>query len=285
MIPDVFCFSCSVLWILFVQWTFSISAARQRETLYVCVLCEDRGGWCSQKEFALASLLLLCECQRPNRSLLRIQHPWVTASFLLWSPWEQESVFPSKLSGAVHHIKRRCHESAWSSTGNPTIAELTAYKAVRRGFNGLWFPTWPSWLRYLKSVKWLMFVFCLNSEPTCICSMHTRASNSCKSAVHNRLFVTFTVVQQFNSSAGNSRITETEAVQLENINCTHDGGTLPYTPQWCHLLQRFRLTHSLTPVTRGSTGKEDTYSGILRVETIAKMHRHTHTNTHRQIEC
>lgn len=57
----------------------------------------------------------------------------------------------------------RCHESASRSTGSLTIAELTAYKAVCRSFNGLWFPTWPSWPRYLKSVKWPVFVFCLNS--------------------------------------------------------------------------------------------------------------------------
>lgn len=128
---------------------------------------------CSPKEVDPVSLLLHCECPGPGRSLLRTQHPWMTASFLLWSPWEQESVFPSKLSGALHHIKHRCHESASSSTGNLTIAELTAYKAACRSFNGLWFPTWPSWLKYLKSVKWLMFVFCLNSEPTCVHSMHT----------------------------------------------------------------------------------------------------------------
>lgn len=34
------------------------------------------------------------------------------------------------------HIKRRCHESASSSTGSLTIAELTAYKAVHMSFNG-----------------------------------------------------------------------------------------------------------------------------------------------------
>ena len=50
-----------------------------------------------------------------------------------------------------------------------------------------------------------------------------------QTANHN--FVVFSIVQQSNSSACNRGITETEAVQLENINSTNGGGTLPYTPQ------------------------------------------------------
>lgn len=88
-------------------------------------------GWCSQKEGDPVPLVLLCECQGAKPSL-RTQPSWVTASFLLWSPWEQESVFPSKLREALHHIKQRCRESACSAAGNLTKAELTAYKAVCR---------------------------------------------------------------------------------------------------------------------------------------------------------
>lgn len=89
--------------------------------------------------------------------------PWVTASFLLWLPWEQQSVFPSKLSGALHHIKQYCHESVPRSTGSLTIAELTAYGAACRRFKAMWFLIWPSWLRYFRLVKRCVFAFCINS--------------------------------------------------------------------------------------------------------------------------
>lgn len=89
--------------------------------------------------------------------------PWVTASFLLWLPWEHQSVFPSKLSGALHHIKQHCHESVPSSTGSLTIAELTAYGAAYRRFKAMWFLIWPSWLRYFRLVKRCVFAFCINS--------------------------------------------------------------------------------------------------------------------------
>lgn len=97
-----------------------------------------------------------CAASARGRAVVLARAPaplWVTASFLLWSPWKQESVFPSKLSGAPHHIKRRCHDSDCSSTGSLTIAELTAYKAVCRSFNGLRFPIWPSWLRRQRSLS------------------------------------------------------------------------------------------------------------------------------------
>lgn len=99
----------------------------------------------------------------PSCSLNARGLPWVTASFLLWLPWEQQSVFPSKLSGALHHIKQHCHESVPRSTGSLTIAELTAYSAACRRFNAMWFPIWPSWLRYFQLVQRCVFVFCINS--------------------------------------------------------------------------------------------------------------------------
>lgn len=161
----VFFFSFSVLWIFFffqyTQWSFSISAASLRdERLCMCA--------CSVGSSSARTRLTLCPpccsvsargqavvCRKPST-------PWVTASFLLWSPWERESVFPSKLSGALHHIKHRCHDSASSSTGNLTIAELTAYKAVCRSFNRLWFATWPTWLVFEVS-KMAYVCFLLNS--------------------------------------------------------------------------------------------------------------------------
>lgn len=94
------------------------------------------------------SAVLFPECRRP--AMPRALPLWVTASFLLWSPWEQQRVFPSKLGGAVHHIKQHCHESVSSATGSLTIAERTAYAAACRSFNGPWFPIWPSWLRYFQ---------------------------------------------------------------------------------------------------------------------------------------
>ena len=140
------------------QWTFFIPAARHRKTLY-----EKREGRAARKSLTLCPSCCSVIARGQTVVCWELQRPWVTASFLLWSPWERESVFPSKLSEALYHIKHGSHESASSATGNLTIAELTAYKAVCRSFNGLRFPTWPSWLRYLKSVKRLVFVFCLNS--------------------------------------------------------------------------------------------------------------------------
>ena len=148
----------------------------------------------------------------------------MAASFLLWLPWEQKSVFPSKPSAAPHHIKYCCHESASSSTGSLTIAKLTAYKAACSTFNGLWFRTWPGWLKYFKSVNLLMFVLCLNSYPTCIYNTHTHI----KLPTSVSSFVLFGRVK---SSAGNGGIIVTEAPQLEYINSTNGGSILPRTPQ------------------------------------------------------
>lgn len=85
----------------------------------------------------------------------------VTASFMLWFPWEQGSIFPSRRSRAPHHIKYCSHESGSRSTGSLTLAELTAYMAVcTGGVNGLWFPIWPSWVIYLMFVN---LAFCPNT--------------------------------------------------------------------------------------------------------------------------
>lgn len=162
---SVFFFSRSIFWILiFFPSTVSEHSPSGRNTVYMSVcMCESGEGSAARKRLTLCPSCCSVSARGHAVVCWELKRPWVTASFLLWSPWKQESVFPSKLSGALHHIKRRCHESDSSSTGSLTIAELTAYKAVCRSFNGLWFPIWPSWLRYFKSVKWLVLVFCLNS--------------------------------------------------------------------------------------------------------------------------
>lgn len=148
----------------FFSSTVSEHSPSGRNTVYMSVcMCESGEGSAARKRLTLCPSCCSVSARGHAVVCWELKRPWVTASFLLWSPWKQESVFPSKLSGALHHIKRRCHESDSSSTGSLTIAELTAYKAVCRSFNGLWFPIWPSWLRYFKSVKWLVLVLCLNS--------------------------------------------------------------------------------------------------------------------------
>lgn len=75
-----------------------------------------------------------------------------------------------------------------------------------------------------------MFVFCLNNLHACA-SVHTHESNFLQIYVCvDWDLLACSAVEESNSSAGNRGITESRAVQLEDIKSTNDGSTLPCTP-------------------------------------------------------
>lgn len=140
----------------------------------------------------------------------------MTASFLLWSPWEQQRVFPSKLGGAAHHIKQRCHESLSSTTGSLTIAERSAYAAACRKFNGL-----VSYLTQLAVVFLAVCLYFWSKQSTCLHVAHS--SDFCTFRGPIRLLCSSELRFPPENSPGNRTIIHTEAAQLENISSTRDG--------------------------------------------------------------